>query len=76
MIQGEYEYFDVLLVVQGEKTNIYRITTRNGVDAGVIKWYGPWRKYCFFPSHSTIWDTKCLNEVVKCLDRLMEVRKK
>jgi hypothetical protein len=30
---------------------------------GEIRWYGPWRKYCFFPSDCVLFDTACLREL-------------
>jgi|HubBroStandDraft_4_1064222.scaffolds.fasta_scaffold00070_15 hypothetical protein len=30
---------------------------------GVIKWYGPWRKYCFFPNGNTVFEQDCLRDI-------------
>ena len=53
------------------KTPIYHINSKHSQDEiGVVKWYGAWRKYCFFPNGDTIWDMKCLQQVC---DWLLEV---
>ena len=30
---------------------------------GMVKWYGPWRKYCFFPEAYTVFEKVCLREI-------------
>jgi hypothetical protein len=32
----------------------------NGGKLGSILWYPHWRKYCFFPQASTLFDNDCL----------------
>ena len=42
---------------------------------GMIKWYGPWRQYCFFPEFDTVWNTTCLIDVNEVIGTLMQDRK-
>lgn len=58
--------------LRGRKTPIYHIRSINdlGVGLGDVKWFGAWRKFCFFPCDKTVWDTKCLNEVVEFVDKI------
>jgi hypothetical protein len=30
---------------------------------GMVSWYGPWRKYCFFPMGNTVYEQVCLREI-------------
>ena len=30
---------------------------------GTVSWYGPWRKYCFFPMAATVFEQVCLKEI-------------
>lgn len=30
---------------------------------GAIKWYGAWRRYCFFPLGQTIFEQDCLRDI-------------
>lgn len=34
-----------------------------GAFLGEVKWYSPWRQYCFYPAESTIWNPECLSDV-------------
>lgn len=53
------------------KTPIYHIYSKTSKDEiGQIKWYGAWRKFCFFPNEETIWDSKCLNSLMEFLDEI------
>ncbi len=46
------------------KTNIYRVQNKkNGIIIGYIKWFGAFRKYCFFPNPETVYDRSCLIEI-------------
>lgn len=66
------EYF-VILEERPEKrkTSIYHIFSHKSRDEiGLIKWYGAWRKYCFFPNADTIWDNKCLSSINSFLEEI------
>ena len=51
------------------KTNIYDCINNNGVQVGQIKWFGAWRKYCFY-SINGIYDNNCLLEIITFLDNI------
>lgn len=57
---------------ENKKTNIYYIYADEDKEIllGRIKWYGPWRKYCFYPEDNIVWDNKCLTELVEYLNEL------
>lgn len=58
------------------KTKVFLIETKDGNQCiGKIKWYGPWRKYSFFPNPNTVWETDCLGEIVRFINGLMISRK-
>lgn len=70
-IVEQNDYFRVIKeILEGRKTPIYNIETLDGLFLGEIKWYGAWRKFCFFPDLETIWDNKCLSLVVDFLDEV------
>ena len=79
-----YLQFEKLSRIEGRKTDIYEIWTGGKdfeeggakyADLGEIKWYGPWRKYAFFPNEGTLYDGKCLNEITTFLEKIMLERK-
>jgi len=47
-----------------------------GADLGVIKWYSPWRQYCFEPSNNTVFARGCLTEIVAFTEKQMAKRKR
>lgn len=45
------------------------LNKREGAKVGVIKWYGGFRKYCFFPEDDTLlYDADCLRMISNYLD--------
>jgi hypothetical protein len=30
---------------------------------GIIKWFGRWRQYAFFPDNGTVYNVECLNDI-------------
>lgn len=45
------------------KTNVLAVRDRAGGELGLIRWYGPWRKYTFEPQADTVFDAACLREI-------------
>lgn len=50
---------------EGRKTYICTITEKADEfnHLGEIKWYPPWRGYCFYPAYQTVFDTGCLGKI-------------
>ncbi len=40
----------------------------SGGYIGKVSWYGPWRKYCFYPNDNSLYDQTCLREVADFLE--------
>lgn len=55
------------------KTAIYECrNNRSGDVLGWVKWYGPWRQYCFFTRNGMVFNTGCLEDIqtfIKSLPR-------
>ena len=70
---AEYKY--IIIVCRelrlGAKTLLYYVHNRksNGL-LGHIRWYSPWRQYCFLPIASTIWSDGCLEDIHDALKRI------
>jgi len=59
-----------------KKTKVINVININADEViGMIKWYGPWRQYCFFPEFDTVWNTTCLIDVNEVIGNLMQDRK-
>ena len=66
-------YIDYELIEEKPKTDVYQVYSRSSFDElGIIKWYAPWRQYCFFPEEGTVWSKGCLNEVNDLIKKFME----
>ena len=40
---------------------------------GIVKWYAPWRQYCYFDERAAVYSAGCLDDVA---DFLREVNRK
>lgn len=69
--------FDGLGSSKSGKTQIWHVVairhkiadTEQSLALGKIQWYGPWRKYCFFPFRNTIFEQTCLTDIAQfCLN--------
>jgi hypothetical protein len=45
---------------------------RHGDTLGVIKWYGPWRQYCFYPEPGCVFNSDCLRDIAGFCFKLMQ----
>jgi hypothetical protein len=72
----EYISFEKLEV----KTKTEQFLVKNKLSdfiLGYVKWYAPWRKYCFFIDvPGLVFDAGCLADIQDFINRLMAERKK
>jgi len=57
------------------KTKIIGVGNNSGEKLGIIKWKVGWRRYTFEPYPETVWDCKCLTDIIEFINELMEERK-
>lgn len=77
IIERTWIFFGKVVPVLSKKTNVYIIRSQEGtLLLGSIKWYGPWRKYCFFPQPDCVFESKCIDDINDFLKQLMVDRKK
>ncbi len=72
-INIENKYIKIKLMNKFPKTNVYDVINISGKYVlGQIKWYSPWRKYCFFPSQDfkLIFDDKCLTFIIEFMKKI------
>jgi len=72
---SEYLLF-VEFEIEGRKTRVYEVRgRRSDVLLGMVKWYGPWRQFCFYPEATTIFNNGCLSDLTGVITHLnAEVR--
>ena len=74
----EYIHFEKLIDLSStpKKTSTWLCKNNKSDDAlGLVKWYGPWRQYCFYPESQTIFNKGCMLDIVSFIDQLMDERK-
>lgn len=66
------DFIKFVLKQKKPKTAIYGVVNKKtNIELGEIKWYGAWRKYCFFPDGNTVFDTICLAQINDFIEDLM-----
>lgn len=51
------------------KTAIYAVdSAHHGDRLGEIRWYGPWRQYCFYPKAGCVFNHDCLRYIGDACD--------
>ncbi len=70
------DYQPTLTPMGGKLTRVVHIyARRSGEYLGSIRWYGAWRRYCFFPVEKTAWSAGCMKAVEDYIGRMMEDRR-
>lgn len=64
------KYLIARLALQFEKTSSWRIENTSGEHLGWVKWYGPWRQYCFMLNTELVLNSRCLKDIEKFLNEL------
>ena len=44
-------------------------------DIGVVKWFGRWRKYSFFPNADSVYEETCLREIAEFCQQLTKAHR-
>ena len=78
-MKTEYKYLFFVECNPDSKTRVTKVfEVKNDYGhMGYVKWYSPWRKYCFFPDSAggLVFDASCLADVQDFLNNLMAERK-
>jgi hypothetical protein len=75
-LTGKYMRADIQPSEPRKRTRDYLVSEKKtGGQLGVIRWYGPWRGYCFFPSWDVVFDGGCLTQIVDWLVTLNAAHK-
>jgi len=58
------KYLEFNVIGKKPKTKVIEVTSKlYGDRLGIIKWFGRWRQYAFFPETGTIFNVDCLNDI-------------
>ena len=75
VFESKFFTIDKLPRRQEHRTDFFEVYSHRGNRLAVIRWYGPWRQYVFFPDRETIWTVGCLSEIQIFINGLMNERK-
>jgi hypothetical protein len=73
----EHKYLSFIELTPKAKTKRFEVRNKLAdCKLGDIKWYSPWRKYCFFVyPNDLVFDAGCLADIQDFLTNLMRERK-
>ena len=72
----ETEYLHIRQVPFKGKTTRWEVRNKhNGALLGLVKWYPPWRQYCFYPNADAVFSHGCLENTTAHIKRLMGERR-
>jgi hypothetical protein len=71
-MQTKYEYLVFEKAgQQPPKTSAWDCkNAKSGTVLGMVKWYGPWRQYCYFPTAQAVYSAGCLNDITQFMGQL------
>ena len=74
-MKTHYEYIHFEKVAETPKTSSWICrSNRSNDDLGMVKWYSPWRQYCFSAGYS-VYNIECLKDIIDFIQQLMNERK-
>lgn len=70
--EGEFVYFrNVGKTSDKAKTDTWFVYAKSGeTGLGSLRWFGRWRKYCFFPMADTVFEEKCLRDIAEFIVKI------
>ena len=71
----KYKFIHFTLIGQTEKTGTWACRANSGGSLGLVKWYGPWRQYCFFSAAACVFNNGCLADIQDFIGQLTADRK-
>lgn len=71
----ETKHLSFYLEERKPKTIIVKVENKSMEDLGIIKWYAPWRQYCYMGECDIILAKSCLQDIQEFITELMERRK-
>ncbi len=71
-----YKYIHFVKVEDKPKTSVWECrNNRSEGTLGIVKWYSPWRQYCFFTQslserYEIVLNTSCLKDICHFMEQL------
>lgn len=75
-LHNDYKHMTIIHADSKPKTEVFLVQTKNrDIDLGLVKWYAPWRQYCFMPDDDCVFSKGCMADINDFIEKLMEMRK-
>jgi len=72
----ESKYIQMEFIEQKAKTVVFEVQTKSDqTRLGLIKWFGRWRQYVFFPEPETVFSKGCMADINSFIEHLMQNHK-
>jgi len=73
----ESKYLEFFKAGYTGKTGVYDVLSKHqGSVLGHIRWYSPWRQYCFMPSPQCVFNMGCMEDINRFIGELMQERRR
>jgi hypothetical protein len=74
-MKTEYKYLRFTQIGDTGKTTRWACMNHVSIcNLGEIRWYGPWRQYCYYPPIESIFSAGCLQDIADFIKQLMDNR--
>ena len=75
MPKTQYKYLTFIKEAQPGKTSVWQCcNTKSGTSLGIVKWFGDWRQYCYFPTVQAVYSAGCLRDIADFMEQLRRER--
>jgi len=72
-MKTDYEYLRFVQKASKPKTSVWSCMNKHHEqELGEIKWYGPWRQYCYFPIIQAVYSKGCLDDISDFISTLKQ----
>jgi hypothetical protein len=65
-MKTEYDYLRFVEKprLPARATGVYGVLNKKSeTELGMVRWHGPWRGYCFFPTIQAVYSAGCLKDI-------------
>ena len=77
IVPHKYIFYELVGPSKSGKTFVWEVLSRqHGFRLGVIRWFGRWHQYVFFPDAVTIYSSDCMTDIADVCRTLNEEARK
>lgn len=75
-MKTNYKYIHFVKVADKPKTTVWEcMNSKHSEKLGIIKWYAPWRQYCYFSTVQAVYNIGCLNDITDFIASLNVIKR-